>query len=48
VLPIPGLGEYAVGYKTLAEAVALRNRVLWNLEVAESLDEPEERREYLS
>ena len=27
-LPIPGLAEHAIGFKTLAEAIALRNRIL--------------------
>jgi NADH:ubiquinone reductase (H+-translocating) len=48
VLPIPGLAEHAVGFKNLAEAIALRNRVLWNLEVAEQLPGSEERRKYLT
>ena len=47
-LPIPGLAEHAMGFKTLAEAIALRNRALLNLEIAESLDDPELRREYLT
>ena len=48
VLPIPGLAEHAVGFKGLAEAIALRNRAIWNLEVAESIPDPEERRQWLS
>jgi NADH dehydrogenase len=48
VLPIPGLAEHALGFKTIAEAIALRNRALLNLEIAESLEDPEERREYLT
>jgi NADH:ubiquinone reductase (H+-translocating) len=48
VLAIPGLAEHAVGFKNLAEAIALRNRALWNLEVAEQLSDPEERRKYLT
>jgi len=48
VLPVPGLAEHAVGFKGLAEAIALRNRALWNLEVAESMEDPEKRREWLS
>jgi NADH:ubiquinone reductase (H+-translocating) len=48
VLAVPGLAEHAVGFKTLAEAIALRNRALWNLEVAESIEHPEERREWLT
>ena len=37
-----------MGFKTLAEAIALRNRALLHLEIAESLDDPEQRREYLT
>jgi NADH:quinone reductase (non-electrogenic) len=48
VLPIPGLAEHALGFKTLADAVALRNRALINLEVAESLPDDAARREYLT
>jgi NADH dehydrogenase len=33
-LPIPGLAEHGVGFKDLADAVALRNRVLLQLERA--------------
>src|SRR3954465_12925936 len=32
VLPIPGLAEHGMGFKTLAEAVAMRNRALVHLE----------------
>ena len=48
VLPIPGLAEHALGFKTLAEAIAVRNQALLNLEIAESLDDPEQRRPYLT
>jgi NADH dehydrogenase len=48
VLPIPGLAEHGMGFKTLPEAIALRNQALLNLEIAEELDDPEERRPYLS
>jgi NADH dehydrogenase len=47
-LPIPGLAEHAIGFKTLAEAIALRNRVLSCLEMAETLEEPDQRAAYLS
>ena len=47
-LPVPGLAEHALGFKTLADAVALRNRALLNLEIAESLPDDESRREYLT
>ena len=33
-LPVPGLAEHAVGFKDLADAIALRNRVLLQLERA--------------
>src|SRR5215210_551184 len=48
VLPVPGLAEHGLGFKNLSEGIALRNRALWNLEVAESLDDPEARRAYLT
>jgi NADH dehydrogenase len=47
-LPVPGLAEHALGFKTLADAIALRNRLLLNLEIAESLPDDETRREYLT
>ena len=34
VLPIPGLADYAFGFKDLADAIALRNHVLLRLEAA--------------
>src|SRR4051794_21352823 len=46
--PIPGLVEYAVGFKTLPEAIALRNRVIRSLESAETLDDEREREPYLN
>jgi NADH dehydrogenase len=48
VLDVPGLAEHAVGFKNLAEAIALRNRAILHLEIAESLDDPDQRREYLT
>lgn len=47
-LPVPGLAEHGLGFKDLPDAVELRNRALWNLEVAESLPDPEQRRPYLT
>jgi NADH:ubiquinone reductase (H+-translocating) len=47
-LPVPGLAEHALGFKSLADAIALRNRVLLNLEIAESLPDDASRREYLT
>ncbi len=46
--PIPGLAEHAIGFKTIAEAIALRNRVVRSLETAEEIDDPELRRQYLN
>lgn len=48
MLPIPGLAEHAIGLKSLADATALRNRVLTCLDIAKSLDDPLLRAEYLS
>lgn len=48
VLPVPGLAEQALGFKTLSDAIAVRNRALLHLEVAESLRDDEARREYLT
>src|SRR3954452_2260158 len=48
VLPIPGLAEYGLGFKTISEAIAMRNRARFHLEIAESLDDPEQRRQYLT
>ena len=48
VLPVPGLAEFGLGFKTISEAIALRNRALVNLEVAETLDDPDERRAWLT
>jgi NADH dehydrogenase len=42
-LPIPGLKEHAVGFKTLSEAIALRNRLIHSLETAETVDDNETR-----
>jgi NADH dehydrogenase len=48
VVPVPGLAEHGIGFKTISEAIALRNRALVNLEIAESLDSPEERESWLT
>ena len=48
VLPVPGLAEHGIGFKTLAEATALRNRAIQHLEIAEALEDPAERRAYLT
>ena len=48
VLNVPGLAEHGLGFKTISEAIALRNRVLSHLEIAESLNDPDERRKFLN
>jgi len=47
-LPIPGLAEHATGFKSLPEAIGLRNRLVRHLEMAETLDDPEQRAAYLT
>ncbi|MCK2213198.1 NAD(P)/FAD-dependent oxidoreductase [Actinomadura sp. ATCC 31491] len=47
-LPIPGLTDIGIGFKTVGEAIALRNRVLHLLDVAESTEDPEVRRRALT
>lgn len=39
VLPIPGLAEHGVGFKSLPEAIYLRNRVLSRMDAAEATDD---------
>jgi NADH:ubiquinone reductase (H+-translocating) len=46
-LPIPGLSEHATGLKSLSDATALRNQLLRSLDIAESLEDPARRAEYL-
>ncbi len=48
ILPVPGLAEHGVGFKTLPDAIALRNRAILHLEIAESIDDPELRRPWLT
>jgi len=48
VLPIPGLAEHGVGFKTVQEAIWLRNQVLSRLDVAAETDDPERRRAAMS
>jgi NADH dehydrogenase len=47
VLNVPGLAEHGLGFKTISEAIAIRNRALSNLEIAEQMEDPHERRPYL-
>jgi len=43
-LPIPGLREVGIGFKTVAEAIYLRNHVLSRLDIAASTDDASIRR----
>src|SRR5690606_6146771 len=47
-LPIPGLTDIGIGFRTVGEAIGLRNRVLHQLDVAESADDPDLRRRALT
>jgi NADH:ubiquinone reductase (H+-translocating) len=47
-LPIPGLAQHGKGFKSLPEAIALRNHVIRTLEIAETLEDGDARREYLT
>ncbi|CAA9502906.1 MAG: NADH dehydrogenase [uncultured Solirubrobacteraceae bacterium] len=47
-LPIPGLAEHGKALKSLPEAIALRNHVVRTLEIAETLEDGDARREYLT
>ena len=48
VLPVPGLAEQAVGFKTIDEAIHLRNDVLACLEAAAETSDPARRRALLT
>jgi NADH dehydrogenase len=43
-LPVPGVAEHAVGFKTIAEALYLRDHLLAQLELADAAEDPAERR----
>src|SRR5437763_3647625 len=47
-LPIPGLAEHGLGFKSLADAIQLRNHVLRRLEVAEAATTAGHRRRELT
>jgi NADH dehydrogenase len=47
-LPVPGLAEHGLGFKSLPDAIELRNRLLRTLEAAETLDDTRERRAWLT
>lgn len=41
--PVPGIAEHAKGFKTIAEALYLRDHLLAQLELADATDDPDER-----
>ncbi|WP_444949960.1 NAD(P)/FAD-dependent oxidoreductase [Micromonospora ureilytica] len=47
-LPIPGLHEQGIGFKTIGEAIYLRNHVLDRLDVAAATPDPDVRRSALT
>jgi len=47
-LPIPGLHEHGIGFKTIGEAIYLRNHVLDRLDVAAATSDPDVRRSALT
>lgn len=48
ILPVPGLKENAVGFKSIAEALYLRNHVIGRMEAAEATRDPQVRRRALT
>ena len=48
VLPVPGLAEHAVGFKSLADAIYLRNHVVETLEEANATEDPARRDQLLT
>jgi NADH:quinone reductase (non-electrogenic) len=47
-LPVPGLAEHGLGFKTLADAIHLRNHVLRRLEAADERPDPAQRLRHLT
>jgi NADH:ubiquinone reductase (H+-translocating) len=48
LLPIPGLAEHGIGFKTIGEAIFLRNHVLSRLDLAVSTSDPKRRHSALT
>lgn len=48
VLPVPGLAEQGIGFKSVAEAIYLRNQVLSRMDAAESTTDERTRRRALT
>lgn len=47
-LPVPGLAEFGIGFKTVGEAIHLRNQVLSQLDLASSTEDPQRRQRALT
>lgn len=47
-LPVEGLGEHAIGFKSLADAIWLRNHMVETLEQANATEDADKRREMLT
>lgn len=47
-LPVPGLDQHAIGFKSLADAIWLRNHVIETLESANASEDPGRREELLT
>src|SRR5215207_10859269 len=47
-VPVPGLGEHAIGFKSLADAIWLRNHVVETLEEANTTEDPARRERLLT
>src|SRR5580765_2827246 len=48
IMPIPGLAERGISFKTIGEAIYLRNHVMTKLDQASSTDDPAERSRLLT
>jgi NADH dehydrogenase len=48
VVPVPGLAEHAIGFKSLADAIWLRNHIVETLEAANATEDPARREEQLT
>src|SRR3954449_1191023 len=48
VVKVPGLSEHAIGFKSLADAIWLRNHVVETLEAANATEDPARREELLT
>jgi NADH:ubiquinone reductase (H+-translocating) len=48
LLPVPGLADHAIGFKSLADAIWLRNHVIETLEQANATEDPDRQEELLT